>query len=549
MSLKVTVALKAFGAQKGWWKDDASDDSVRNTVAAKMVGGEIAVDELGKLTKEAAAPGTGTMQQILDVQKAQGDLLKSLSEEIVKGRQNGLTPIAGRIEHGLTQQTTLPPTGATTSAEKALGLGSAAHVGNLEYIPAEKKFDVSKRTMTYHAKFENGVAHPWAGKPVVFEGRTLSTPSDLDKAVAQAWFKYNLARKGQLPSCFRLTQTDLELVQYALRSSDWVGGYGGSPEQDGGCTNRVDRRRLNESEVAMFDPANWTKASALIDDATSGGHELVPVEFDDAVIMTPLLFGQLFPFIEVFDVARGNVMQGGVIGNPTFGYTAEGTAITPFTTDAFVTAFGTTIYPATCAFPLGRDFQQDSPARIGDLVITAIGNAAKKWLDDVVATGNGTNQPQGIFTFSTPINVIAENPTTGPITVSDYDALLAAMPVENQQAEGGRLMWVGTQTTYSRSRGVPVGTDDQRRVFGMAWSSYQIMELPFKINSTVSNNQLALFNGGGYRMYRRLGMTTTVVREGVRANLENMDYIIVRMRFGGKMKLANYLATITNLQA
>ncbi len=543
--MKITVALKAHGVSKGWWKDDATDDAIKGVAGAKMASGEFPIDEISKLTKEAPAPGAGTIAALQKQLVEQGELIKSLQA----GRADGLIqPLGQRIEAGLTTGT-MAPSASGIDPAKAFG-GVAGEVGNnLERIGVEKMFDRSKKTAVYPSKNEQGLSHWKANQPVEFEGRTLQTASQFDKAVAQAWFKWNLFRQGNLPAIFKLTKTDLELVQYCLRNSEFVGGYGGDPEQEGGCTNRVDRRKLTDREVAMFDPGNWNKASALIDDATSGGHELVPVEFDDAIIMTPLLFGQLFPFIEVFDVARGNVMQGGSIGNPTFGYTAEGTAITPFTTDAFVTAFGATIYPSVCAFPLGRDFQQDSPARIGDLVVAAIGNAAKKWLDDVVATGNGTNQPQGIFTFASPINVPAENPTSGPITVSDYDALLAAMPVENQQAEGGRLMWVGTQQTYSRSRGVPVGTDDQRRVFGMAWSSYQIMELPFKINGTVSNNQLALFNGGGYRMYRRLGMTTIVVREGVRANLENMDYIICRMRFGGKMKLANYLATITNLQA
>ena len=301
----------------------------------------------------------------------------------------------------------------------------------------------------------------------------------------------------------RMSDHDRDLVQWSIRNCDFVGGYGGNPDSQNGCTHYVNRRKLTEHEVKMFNPDNLFTKAPLLDDSTSGGADLVPVEFDAAVILTPLLFGQLFPMVEVVDIARGNVIQGGTVGNPTFGYTAEGTGITPFDATNYVGAFNNTIYPSTGAMDIGRDFQQDSPAAIGAIVIKAFGNASMNWLDNVLATGNGTNQPQGMLTFATPITCMPENPTQGPVAIADLETLLAAMPLAYQQAEGARLFYLGTQTTYQRYRGIPVSAEDSRRVLGLDERSYQVLGIPFKINSTVTNNQLSLVNGGGYRLYRR----------------------------------------------
>ena len=43
----------------------------------------------------------------------------------------------------------------------------------------------------------------------------------------------------------------------------------------------------------------------LIDDATSGGLEAAPIVFDDMVIQTPLLNGELFPLVTTVPLDRG----------------------------------------------------------------------------------------------------------------------------------------------------------------------------------------------------------------------------------------------------
>ena len=58
----------------------------------------------------------------------------------------------------------------------------------------------------------------------------------------------------------------------------------------------------------------------------------------------------------------------------------------------------TSIFTVTAAIEVGRDFLADTPADIGRILVELIGQRMAAELDDVVANGDGTTQPEGIFT-------------------------------------------------------------------------------------------------------------------------------------------------------
>ena len=66
-----------------------------------------------------------------------------------------------------------------------------------------------------------------------------------------------------------------------------------------------------------YGPAN---VKALIDDSTSGGLEVVPVELDSDIITFPLLHGELFPMVDLKAVPRGRRIEGASIGTPTMSW-------------------------------------------------------------------------------------------------------------------------------------------------------------------------------------------------------------------------------------
>ena len=54
--MKVTVALKAHGVAKSWWKADAADKDVSKIAFDKIAADELTLDEAANLTKEAPRP-------------------------------------------------------------------------------------------------------------------------------------------------------------------------------------------------------------------------------------------------------------------------------------------------------------------------------------------------------------------------------------------------------------------------------------------------------------------------------------------------------------
>jgi hypothetical protein len=204
-------------------------------------------------------------------------------------------------------------------------------------------------------------------------GHVLETQSERDKAVAAAFVKFSLL-KSNAPHeigevCGRggfMNDHDWDLINYSLREGKWVGHLFTDVLQDdpdGARTVQVYRRKLSDFEV-----------KALLDDSTSGGIEIAPIEFDDALVTYPVLFGELFPYVNVINLSRGRRVKGGSLVNPTFtSGIAEGTAITPFNTSAFVSAFDTTIYTAVGADELGLDFLEDSPTNVGGIVVQKYG--------------------------------------------------------------------------------------------------------------------------------------------------------------------------------
>jgi HK97 family phage major capsid protein len=313
-------------------------------------------------------------------------------------------------------------------------------------------------------------------------------------------------------------------------SSEWdLAVCGAYFKEDSDHAAPIDNRKLTEFE-----------RKALIDDSTSGGLEAAPIVFDAAVITTPVLHGELFPLVSVVPLSRGRRVEGFSISNPTFtSGTAEGTAITLFTTDSMVSAFDTTIYNAVGAIEIGQDFEQDSPVNIGQLVTQLYGEKAKEWLDNQIANGDGTTEPEGLFN-ATGITDIG-NPSGGANAApqpDDYITLWGNVAKQFRPASDKmRCVFVGNDTSYRRARSIAVGAADERRVFGMNIGSYDIFEHPFKVQNDIANTVCGFFAMKYYRMYRRLGLNVRVETGGKELARANLTLIVVRMRWGGQLEL------------
>ncbi len=509
-------------------------------------------DIVGKAVADALAPlakmlaglniggaGAGAGGAGDDAAKAAAELAaKAAADAALSDEDKRIKAMLDRL--GIKAPDAAGGTGGDSSNPNAVVFKSANGAKSPRVKGIAEKYSHTKSEILYPAQKKGGMAHPFAGQKAMYQGEQLMTPSRLGKAVSQAYFKWCLANGNNphdIPRGLKMTDEDRDLVNYALHEMEWSGVV--KTKDDGyDWESKVCRRKLTEMEI-----------KGLLDDATSGGIEIAPIEFDDALVTYPVLFGELFPQVNVVDVSRGRRMKGGVVGNPTFASSTEGVAITPFDTTAFVGAFDTSIYVAAAAMEIGMDFEEDSPTNVGSIIMEKYGEKAQEWLDEQIAIGDGTTEPEGIFVASGTTSVAADLGNPGPATVSDYEALMFAVPKQYRAAKGSRNCYIANETSYRRSRGIPVGPADERRVFGMDHASFMLLDTPYKIQASIANTQIAYANLGYYRMYRRLGFDVRMENTGNYLAIRNLRLIVCRMRYGGRLELGAAAAIISDAQS
>lgn len=371
--------------------------------------------------------------------------------------------------------------------------------------------------------------HVKTGEPMRDErGREAQLPSEMENAKAGAFLRHLAARGG---SGISLTKDDRDLLDECYQDR-WCGKF--------------------QSHYLSGLPGSNVKA--VLDDAVSGGSEVVPAWFDDNLITFPLLTGELFPFVDLRGVPRANSVEAASVGNPdvTWG-TSEGTEVSLFSTASLIAEINTSIFVVTVALEVGRDFLADAAADVGRTLTENIGQKMSAELDRVIATGNGTSEPQGLTNASGIGTVNADNGASGPPTLADYEALQFAVGKQYRTKAMGCAV-VSNDVSYRRSRAITVDpstpSTDQRPVFGLdAVNSYTTLDWPHRIQGDIGN-ATAIFGAlSRYRMYRRQGFEVRWEFGGKELARRNLALLIVRGRFGGRVIDANAFAKWTDGQS
>jgi HK97 family phage major capsid protein len=528
--LKVTPALKAHAVAQKWVKDDkATDDEIRKVTGQKLFAGAIKPSELAKLTTSTKAPDptpTPTPAPKPKAKTGSGNKAADLAEAVKKAVDAAVSPLKQQLED---QKGTHAAAGLVVPTPAALfGKANLARVKSAADAYENTRKDAI--IPQFSRKDGSGGRRPDAGQPATFMGKTLAHPSSLGKAVAAAWVKWSVTHTHgmqNIPANLRLTDHDRDLVTYAMHELAWNGPVKG---------NMVSGKKLDEFA-----------RKGLLDDTISGGIEVTPVVFDEAIILTPVLYGELFPYVNVVNVGRGRRIKSAQMSNPTFtSGTSEGTAITPFNTASFVSGFDTAIHVATGAMEIGLDFEEDSPVDLGSVILEKYGEKGMEWLERVIAVGNGYNEPLGFYNTVGLVSLQSDNGAGGYPTVSDYEGMMFGVAKQWRNEPGAMTAFVGSDTSYRRARAIQVGPADERRVFGMEHAEYTLLGRPYKVQNNIPNNKLAFINLRRYRLYRRLGLTVRVEQAGRALALANTKLLVLRMRFGGQLENANAAAVITD---
>lgn len=528
--MKLTEALKAWVVEKCGVKSDASDDDFRKAAAEAIADGTLSPEKLHELTAEKAAP-------VNEFQKQFGELVG-----MVKGLATEVADLKKAPEKEAEKTTPTEekaaPAGDTSWYEKVVTnvLAGGDPESHVRVKGAHEQYATTKSAAVYPPTQKGGKAHPLAGKPMVDfseHGRTIDTPSELDKAVASAYAKLMIGAaryKSRSTAFAHMPQHDKELLLYAAQQLKWGGA------SDGGESADIVNRSLTPREQ-----------KALIDDATSGGLEAAPIVFDDMVIQAPLLSGELYPLVNVVPLDRGRRVEGVSTGKVTGAWGGiDDTAITLFNTASYVSAFDTTVFRWEGAIKIGLDFMSETPVDFGAHTTAQYGERLLEDLDDVIAAGNGTTQPEGVMTKAGTTSVA----WGGATSIGNYESLrFGVTKAEHRPNVAASAVFCGTETSYQRARAIPVGASDARRIFGLDYSSYMLMERPYKINSTLTNSQVFYAIMGRYRMYRRRGLTFRTSTEGDTLIRANEMLITATARFGGQLERGACAAVTTTAPA
>lgn len=409
---------------------------------------------------------------------------------------------------------------------KAIGSGVRIRVKG-----AAENYETSRKSAHYPERMRATQApHPFAGRQAKYGVKNLEEPSMLDKAVVGAWMKWCLNSEMQgkgIPANLMLTDHDKDLVLYAMHNYEWAGSVKGRANQE----MMLKRTKMGDLHI-----------KALLDDTVSGGIEITPSVFDDAIILYPVLYGELFPFVNLKQTV-GRRIKGGSMLNPVItSGTPEGAPIQPIDTSAFFRGFDTPIQVASGAMQVGLDFEEDTPVDFGSAIIEKFQEVALQQFDRWVAVGNGVSEPLGIFNTPNITVILSDAGVAGPPTVSDYEGMLFGIQKQYRAQADAMVCFVSNDTTYARSRGIRVGATDQRRVFGMDYENYQTVGHPHKVQNDIPNSRICAVNLRRYRMYQRAGTTVRVETAGRQLALTNSKLIVVRMRYGGQLEDANAAA-------
>jgi HK97 family phage major capsid protein len=392
--------------------------------------------------------------------------------------------------------------------------------------------------MLYPERTKHGSPHPFSGQRVTLHGSPMDTPSDQEKALSGVWAKYQLLSvtprlAGNPQAAFqRLTDHEKSLLCHLTENGMW--------------DNSGDER-----SAQMKGYPGGIKA--LIDDSTSGGLEAAPIAFDDQVIQTPLLHGELYPKVNEVPISRGRRIEGVSTGTVTGSWGGiDDTAITLFNTASYVAAFDTTIHRWEGAVQIGLDFMSDTPIDFNAHITAQYGERLLEDLDDVVAAGNGTTQPEGVINKSG-VTSVAFGGTT---SIGNYESLrFGVTKPEHRGPVNATACFCGTETSYQRVKALPVGAADARRLFGTGnfgtngYDNYSIMDRPYGINESLTNQQIFYAILGRYRMYRRKGFTVRTSTEGDTLIRQNEMLIVVMARYGGQLERGACAAITTTAPA
>jgi len=388
----------------------------------------------------------------------------------------------------------------------------------------------TKRAVGLHTKTGQQVLNPLSRKP-------CELPSELDHAKTGAFLKH-LAAKSGLFGSVSIPEHEKALLAESCEQDNWSGTVNGE----------------------HYDSiAGGTHIKALVDDAASGGVEIVPFFMDANFVTFPLLSGELLPFVDMVSIHKGRRIMGGSIGNPTLAWgQADDIEVGLFDTANLVMPLDSTVFGCAVSVRVGRDFLSDSAGDVGATLTQNVGQRMAAELDRVISVGNGATEPQGILTAAGMLVAPSDNGLVGPPTLDDYTSLFFSVG-KQYRSPNLKPRFLSNDTSYMRSRQIavdPLGPAGVNQLPVLAplnanqgFNDYVTLGSPHSVQNTIGNSSIAFGCFSKYRLYKRLGLEVQWVNGGETLARRNEVLLVVRGRYAGRLMDVNAFARCNDSQA
>ena len=273
MAFQLTAALKAYAVEHFGLKPEDPDLKFQKVVGFKVLGGQLTPAKLQELVGKSATPTPAPAPKpapaavpVVDgpantnkggsvpaprpmPQRTPGVDIDALVEKSVAN-------VLAKMGHGAPSSGVTPEAVFSKSAATQIRLKSAS-----ESYSGNKKAAHYPDRCGY--KGQVGSPHMLAGQRATHGQTPLDHPSDLDKAVSQAYLKWSLkqaASEGPPPAWARMSDHDSDLLMWSMHSQPWTGLIKGDDVDNGAI--RVNRRckSRERSHAATSRPAASAKS-------------------------------------------------------------------------------------------------------------------------------------------------------------------------------------------------------------------------------------------------------------------------------------------------
>jgi len=281
--------------------------------------------------------------------------------------------------------------------------------------------------------------------------------------------------------------------------------------------------------AAILGTRDVTVEKALSEGSDAAGGYLVPDDFRSEVIMRTNELSVLYPRCKRFTTGRDSIKVPNLATDVTMSWDEAENADFDESDPVFgQTSF--TIHRCNAITKTSRELVADSAVNIVDLLTTLFADAISRERDKMVVIGDGSTQPEGIFS------------ATGVTTVSSIGAVTYAklLEIDENIAEEYRrdpsLCWITNQTVRRYVRGL---TDDNSRPIlerpMERGAPYTLLDHPLLINPNVPAGYLALGVLNKYWIMDREQVGIESTTSGGEAFRKHQIWLKVWERWDGKL--------------